>query len=247
MYREFLPWHVRYPTTTIKDRSLLAHDGVRFCILNWNVHKNNHKYQWLNDFKMILDRYNPNLITFQEYKKISKRSIIDKDERYGYGYLPNIIFNKSSSGLLNASTMKMDKYKAKLTHSLEPIIKTPKPSFLSTYKLSDNSTLGVINIHMINFVKLKKFKEQLDIIYQIASSCDDRLLVVGDFNTWSKKRYKLLERLTMRLDLKRVDFGKSSPKLDHIFYRGVELESTLVLKDFKSSDHKPMVAVFKLV
>jgi endonuclease/exonuclease/phosphatase (EEP) superfamily protein YafD len=38
-----------------------------------------------------------------------------------------------------------------------------------------------------------------------------------------------------------------SNPLDHIFYRGLKQKESYILKDIKSSDHKPMLVRFELL
>jgi endonuclease/exonuclease/phosphatase (EEP) superfamily protein YafD len=254
MYRRYLPWYLDEIKVTIKEPSCAVYDKSDLTLLNWNVHKNNHHYKWLGDFKDILKVYDIDLISFQEYEKINHKSIIDKDDKFGYGFLPNISFKESQYGLLMAFKSRFLYQCSLFSKDVEPWVKTHKVSFLCRYELKDNSFLTVINVHMINFVKIKKFKEQLNQIREIASLESGRLIICGDFNTWSKKRMNLLLKLISDLDLSLVKFSKNSHKkillsnpLDHIFYRGLEVVESKILDDIKTSDHKPMLVRFKLI
>jgi len=254
MYRRYLPWYLDEIKVTIKEPNYTTYDKSDLTLLNWNVHKNNHHYKWLGDFKDILKLHKVDLISFQEYAKINHKSIIDKDDKFGYGFLPNISFKESQYGLLMAFKSRVYEHNSLFTKDVEPLLKTHKISFLCRYKLKDNSYLSVINVHMINFVKIKKYKEQLAQIEMIASNEGERLILCGDFNTWSKKRMNLVLKLMSDLDLTLVKFSKNPHKkillsnpLDHIFYRGLEVSESKILDEIKSSDHKPMLVRFKLI
>jgi endonuclease/exonuclease/phosphatase (EEP) superfamily protein YafD len=103
---------------------------------------------------------------------------------------------------------------------------------------------------MINFVYGKKYLAQLK---QLEFLCQDhhKIVLTGDFNTWSKKRMNSLVSLTKSLGLDQVNFKMDGHKkrylpypLDHIFYKNLNLESTKILQSVKTSDHKPIIVSF---
>ena len=254
MYRKLLPWYINQKNSLVcikksESKSLLDN---KITLLNWNVHKNNHEPKWLHDFQSILDDYSPNIITFQEYKTKSKRSILDSHKDYGYGFFPNINIYEEDYGLINAATFNIEEFNYIFSEHVEPIIKTPKISFLTQYRVGDNKKLTIINTHMINFVQIKKYLSQINQIENLASS-HDRLILTGDFNTWSLKRMNLLKNMTESLGLKQVTFEIDHHKkrylpnpLDHVFYKGVKPIKTKILQHYKTSDHKPILVDFIL-
>ena len=109
---------------------------------------------------------------------------------------------------------------------------------------------------MINFVDLNKFKIQLHELEMVLSAHHGPLIFSGDFNTWSRKRAIILDKVVTRLGLMPVTFAPhesrkikrfllSSP-LDRIFYRELSENkaSAKVLDQICSSDHKPLLAEF---
>ncbi len=253
MYRTFLPWYMdqNADSVCIKEHKnhQLQEDSIT--LLNWNVHKNNHHYKWLHDFANILHKYNPNLISFQEYQTMSRRSILDKDEDFGYGFFPNIAYKQQMYGLLTASKSKMYNFHSLFSHDVEPIIKTPKVSFVSQHRMYNGESLTVINVHMINFVKINKYIAQLKQIEDVCLKDEGALILTGDFNTWSQKRMRLLRHMTEAAGLDIVTFEKEYHKksfmahpLDHIFYRGLIQRDSKILKEIKTSDHKPIMVTF---
>jgi endonuclease/exonuclease/phosphatase (EEP) superfamily protein YafD len=198
--------------------------------------------------------YDPNIILFQEYKTKSRRSILDQYDDFGYAFTPNIIINSHMSGLINASKFKVKEYSSIFSENVEPIIKTPKVSFLTKYLLKNSKYLTVINIHMINFVKIDKFLDQMAQIEKLCFQSDEALILCGDFNTWSNKRMRILVNMTKECSLSQVSFKEnqskkalSLPTLDHIFYRGVKFIDSKILHDINTSDHKPMIASFDII
>ncbi|MCH9813018.1 MAG: endonuclease/exonuclease/phosphatase family protein [Epsilonproteobacteria bacterium] len=252
MYRKLLPWCIDpYKTPLcIKPIDNCHLKDKTFTLLNWNVHKNNHSFQWLHDFHHILHHYSPDLITFQEYQTKSKRSILDQNRDYGYGFFPNIQMRGKEYGLLNASKSLIDLCNPLYSQHLEPLIKTPKVSLFTQYKLFDGQKLAIINTHMINFVQSDKYLAQ---IKQLEKLCKDhqKLILTGDFNTWNTRRMHLLQEMTKALGLTQIDFEINHHKkryfahaLDHVFYKGLTPKKQTILHKIKTSDHKPLIVTF---
>ena len=254
MYRKLLPWYInqKYSLVCVKRSENISFLEDKITLLNWNVHKNNHSIKWLHDFQYILNHYSPNIITFQEYKTKSQKSILDSHKDYGYGFFPNINIYEEDYGLINASTSNIYDFDYMFSEHVEPIIKTPKISFLTQYKTQDNNKLTIINTHMINFVKIKKYISQIRQIENLIYS-HERVILAGDFNTWSQKRMNILKHMTKELKLKHISFEIDHHKkrylshpLDHVFYKGLKATKAEVLQQFKTSDHKPIVVDFAL-
>lgn len=253
MYRKYLPWYMEQnrEKVCIKRHTNPQFPSPTIVLLNWNVHKNNHHYRWLHDFEQILHHYKPDIISFQEYQTMGKRSIIDKQQDFAYGFFPNIAYKQHMYGLLTASTSDIHDFDSLFSDDVEPLIKTPKVSFVSHHRLYDGSELSIINVHMINFVKIQKYIAQVKQIEKVCLQKKGALILTGDFNTWSKQRMRILESMTQSVGLTSASFQEPHHKkpllsypLDHIFYRGLKQSQGTVLKEFKSSDHKPMLVTF---
>ncbi len=253
MYRKYLPWHVDQKSRAValkapeKDEVI----GKKIVLLNWNVHKNNHAVAWLEDFSALLHRHKPDLILFQEYQTMNRQSVLDRHSEYGYGFFPNIVWNNNRFGLINAAKSEIVDFDFYTTSEVEPIIKTPKIILETTYKMHTEEILRVINVHMINFVKIKKFLVQISQIEEALAKDDSPLILCGDFNTWNRKRMRILEQLTGKYALEDVAFrGKEHQiapfpyPLDHVFYRKLRLQKAEVLTHIDSSDHKPLLVTF---
>ncbi len=254
MYRKLLPWHVdqKNHQVCIKEVENKEFKERRFTLLNWNVYKNNHSFKWLGDFAKILHKYEPHLITFQEYKTKSKRSILDQHKKYGYGFFPNMQMKDEDNGLINASTCEIFEFNPIFSEHVEPFVKTPKVSFFTQYKLQNSKKLTLINTHLINFVQIKKYLSQINQIEKLCQN-QEMLILCGDFNTWSAKRMHILKNMTNSLGLEHVEFEKNYHKksylshpLDHVFYKGLRPIKTEILKNIKTSDHKPIIVEFTI-
>jgi endonuclease/exonuclease/phosphatase (EEP) superfamily protein YafD len=253
MYRKLLPWHIEEAgwAVAVKTPEKPCMLKGRFTLLNWNVHKNNHALAWLEDFSKLLRHYRPELILFQEYQTMNRKSVLDKHLEYGYGFFPNIVWKHNLYGLITASRAQIVDLDYYMTDAVEPIIKTPKVTLETTYKIDTERKLRVVNVHMINFVKIGKFLMQIGQIEKALAKDDAALILAGDFNTWNRKRMHILQKLCERYGLRDVRFlhqkHQKAPfpyPLDHIFYKDLTLERAEVLSEIETSDHKPLLVTF---
>ncbi|GJQ58896.1 MAG: endonuclease/exonuclease/phosphatase family protein [Candidatus Scalindua sp. AMX11] len=209
------------------------------------------------------------LNTGMEYalKTLRAKEVKDKYDKIYWIFSPNLIERKHDvySGVLTASKLKPEKWDALITEGLEPYVKTPKTALFTKYKISNSTELLVVNIHGINMVGYEEFTAQITAIIEEIEKHNGPIIFAGDFNTRSKKRLKFLkDELNVPetgLDLVRVAYNEKDEKkiktwfvlptpLDHIFYSQkwleVKQDSTDVLEDIKSSDHKALFVEFKV-
>ncbi|PWI34454.1 endonuclease/exonuclease/phosphatase family protein [Vibrio albus] len=136
---------------------------------------------------------------------------------------------------------------------MEPWLRLPKSALFSLYPLSDGRSLAVINVHAVNFtLGIDEYSEQLQTLRELALEHTGPVLVAGDFNSWSSSRTEQLREDMGRLGLKEVHFEPdhrtevlTGYKLDHLFFRGMELikaEAPMT----SASDHNPLVVSFRL-
>jgi endonuclease/exonuclease/phosphatase (EEP) superfamily protein YafD len=228
-------------------------------VLSWNIAKKNYHERWLKDFFEIIEQYQPNLIFLQEFRlELGLTNVLEWLEM-SWNFAPNFIdaHHQSYSGIFTAATTSSLNKQVIITKHHEPIIKTPKVSLITEYPLSHNkATLLAINSHLINFVDLNKFKIQLHELELAISAHRGPIIFSGDFNTWSRKRAIILDKVVTKLRLIPVNFAPHesrkikrfllSPPLDWIFYRELSEKkvSAIVLDRIYSSDHKPLLAEF---
>lgn len=143
------------------------------------------------------------------------------------------------------------------TKNLEPITNSPKMTLFNQYPIENQTEfLTVIDIHAINFVTTKFFKEEIDRIADSIVSLNilnHPLIFAGDFNSWSEERLTILNNLKNKFKLKEASYNpdfrltfKGHP-LDHVFYsQQMELISAKADKSYQGSDHKPLELVFDI-
>lgn len=227
-------------------------------VLNWNIAKNNDDRTWQQDFNWIVDRYCPDLIFLQEFS-LCARTKNFKLAELSWSFAPNFIdqYHNVYAGVLSASRATSLNHRALVTEHFEPVSNTPKVSLVTEHPLG-SGTLMTINSHLINFVDLEKFKAQLRELESAIAQHTGAIIFSGDFNTWNRSRWQMLDKMTRRLGLSRAAFPETdaqnikrfllSPPLDHIFYRGLRQNylQARVLDHIQSSDHKPMLVEFHL-
>ena len=229
-------------------------------VLSWNIAKNNQARHWREDFLNILQQHQPDKILLQEVRLCAVEKQIAELTSMGWSFAPNLIdtFDNSYSGVLTATKVAPLQSKAKITKHQEPITGTPKVSLFVEYSLGNGlETLLAVNTHLINFVETSKFQAQLAEIYAIISQHQGAVILSGDFNTWSRRRWLLLLEMTAKLALTPITFSPIeaqkikrfllSPPLDYIFYRGLRQKTpSAKVINISSSDHNPLLVEFHL-
>ena len=132
----------------------------------------------------------------------------------------------------------------------EPILWTPKASGISLYEINGKSEeLLVVNTHAMNFNFGKPFLRQIESVFESIKSHEWPLIWAGDFNTWSKKRLRMLENIARELWLDWIipENDQRFLKLDHILYRWVRPRYAEIWVAIKTSDHYPIFAEFEFV
>lgn len=233
-------------------------DVDNISILNWNIQKKNSSNLWSNEFKTLLESYNPSIVLLQECQFKKGLENLLHTEHYGFIFAPNFmdIFKNLHSGVLTASHSKYQCATIIKSHAYEPLIKVPKIFLSTTYCLSgSDDELLILNIHAINFVGFWKFISQVQQLEYSIRCHKGPVILSGDFNTWNKKRSNILNKILKDAGLSKVEFNGDHSKyikkflffnpLDHIYYRGLTLDSREVLKT-DNSDHNPLLVSFKL-
>ena len=231
-----------------EGRPVAALNPADISLLNWNIYKGK-RDNWAIDFKRY--SYKHDVVTVQEaHLGDDLESLLDTEHRH---WTLNAAFNyqDQSTGVLTASNVRP--VYACGQRALEPLIRTPKTSLVSYYPVAGMSEyLLVANIHGINFtLGVDAYNKQIEQLYDILRHHQGPVVLAGDFNTWSEKRMRIVERLARRLSLTSLDYTNHNRTsvfgmaLDHVFYRGLEpLEHDTW--HVTSSDHNPTRVRFRV-
>ena len=225
-------------------------DPASIDLLNWNILKGD-RSSWKKDFKRIADKMD--LLLLQEAYLNDNMLDALKIDRMGWIFSPSFFYaaNNVPTDVLTASFV--EPIYCRALRATEPILRTPKSSLITKYKLSgSNQELLVANVHAINFaLGTISFRSQAHQIKREMQSHNGPIILSGDFNTWSANRLRSLQEIIHDLHLMPVLFKTDNRKkvfgkaIDHIFYRGLEVKQAKVIR-VRSSDHNPMIVSFKL-
>ena len=217
-------------------------------LLCWNVAKLTQKEEFKNFFKELVEKEKLNYFVLQEVKSDISFSL-EIFKTYSYILCANIQTAKNIYGVMNLFSIPcLDNYTL-LSEKKELKLATHKSIIIAKHKINDKVVI-VVNIHALNFVPLKDFEFELNILKEELIQHSGALIVAGDFNTWSKKRVEVLNSFCEDLELKDAisstnkdikQFFKNS--LDYIFFRGLTCEYAKVINT-SLSDHNPIIASF---
>ena len=216
-------------------------------LLLWNVFKGRRELVWQTEFyqlafdkKMILIQEAMtqgvvweamNFFNFQWHYGISFYDKTGNANGVALGSIARSIF----SGVIRSAAR-------------EPLVRTPKMTNINYYKLSNGEDLLVANIHAINFVRNSYFRHQIYEIVKVLETHNGPIIFAGDFNTHNSGRMNFLMAHLCAIGLKIAklkDDNRGVLKLDHIFYRDIELVEAQIHMDYNGSDHYPITAKFR--
>lgn len=216
-----------------------------FKVLIWNVYKEG-KRSFSEEERRILTQEKPHIALYQEAKNSPGQTCMSGSDCF---FSEAIQVEEDFFGVKTSSTLPIKSARALHSDHLEPILETPKTSLI-TYIEINGREMAIINTHGINFVGLEAYRLQLEEIEQEVSIFDGPLVWGGDFNSWSKKRIKVLNEITDRLGLEEIIIKKKSliksfmgHKLDRVFSRDLKILKSEALK-CSGSDHNPIVVEF---
>jgi endonuclease/exonuclease/phosphatase (EEP) superfamily protein YafD len=221
-----------------------------FSMLCWNIHKENLHPRFDLQLDQLLLSYPSDFLIFQEYKM--PKQLLSGLKGFSYAMAPNIETRRHLYGLLTASRFCFASKHIELTHKKELLFSTKKSMLLTSHPFLNGGTLHVVNMHGINFVSFKVFRQELFKVERLLQSCEGAIIVSGDFNNWSQRRIQALQSFGQGLSLETALVQEAhhikrvfSKPIDHIFYRGLKLIHAEAINTKKVSDHNPIHAVFE--
>lgn len=224
----------------------------RFTVSVWNMYKGSEpswRYEY-NDLKSDSD-----IILGQEFllSGIMKSELENPKDEEVVVATSFINRKNEATGVFTYSKIKSHFKKAYRSEDREPLANTPKMGLITSYPLSNGQALTVVNIHALNFVGIMPFYYQVSDLINEVKDLKGPVIFAGDFNTNAPSK-----TISMNLLFKRQGFKKTvftgvddrltflGQKLDHFWYRGLNLVEAHVLNKNEGSDHKPMQATFEV-
>lgn len=216
----------------------------------WNVYKHV-RPNWGEDFKTSVK--DQNLILLQE--AVVNESLhmpwLEHFPSWHWKMATSFEYKKNRfrTGIATGASAKAHQLKAVRSEDQEIFLWTPKMSLVALYRLEQNPNkeLLVVNTHAVNFVLQSSFERQLLGLAELIKGHQGPVIFAGDFNTWNSQRERFLIGLTKSLGLDKLTFATDprTLKLDHIFYRDLEVSHAEILHKINSSDHFPLIARLK--
>jgi len=223
---------------------------VSFSLLSWNIHKLNLNNDFFPTINQLIHNQQLDFILLQEVKLNIHQPM--PLTNYAYKTAPNIQTAKHIYGVLTASHHPFLSHKPILTHSKEALLTTRKSSLITEHPMLDGSILLLANLHAINFVPLKSFRKQMLQLYKELNTHQGAMILSGDFNTWQQQRFNIVHEICQSLNLYAAEFRNKhhikrflSHPLDHVFYRGLDLQRSEAIDTGNFSDHNPLLLHFR--
>lgn len=239
---------------TASLESVVPRDDIK--VLVWNMYKAG-KDSWASDYRKLIK--NVDILMLQEIFTVPKM-IHEIRRDTGRLYFLATSFKDKKKNLARTGTATASRFSPvsvgwQRSRYREPIIRTPKMVSIAEYDLSGtDDNLLTLNIHAINFVSTRKLKHMIVTALERAAKHRGPVVFAGDFNTWSKRKLRMMYREMNRYNFKEVRFprlGKDDGRmktfgniLDHVFVRDLKVKKAKVYANIEGSDHKAMEVHF---
>ncbi len=226
-------------------KSIDVSDGLSLIV--WNIYKQN-RNNWQNELNQLTE--GSDLVLLQEASMTKELIQWVTSGQWGSTRVNAFEVFEQSAGVLSLATH-LPIEACAYTHE-EPWLQLPKSALWSRYQLSNGEELAVINIHAVNFTfGTEDYKAQLKSLTDNLQKYRGPVIFAGDFNSWSEARFAVLKEALEKVGLTEVVFDPDNRTqfmtglvLDHVFYRGLEVEKAKApITD--ASDHNPMRVTFK--
>lgn len=213
----------------------------------WNIYKQQ-KPQWQAVLQQLTSQ--SELVLLQEARLTRRFAGYLQQQQQHVVMAKGFKWLNVPMGVMNLSWQSA--YEACAFQAREPLIRFAKSTLIAQYRLSNDQSLLVINLHGVNFDwRLDTYQAQWEQIIKKVALHQGPVVLAGDFNTWREGRLRVVAQLTERLKLKEAKYHIDHRHrvfglpLDHLYYRGLTLLEAESFKT-KASDHNPIVAKFAL-
>ena len=239
---------IRAPAEPFENANHAALDPKGFSLLNWNVLKGSRE-SWLSDFRRL--SLDSDIVALQEAQLHEEFHAGLEHSELHWDLTTAFHYDENETGVLTGSNVKPGALCS--FRSTEPLIRIPKMALVTEYQIQGtDKKLMVANIHMINFsLSTSEYSKQIARLYDILQHHDGPMIVSGDFNTWSDRRMRIINRNMAELGLAAVEFDNDhrltvfGNPVDHVYFRGLETVHAN-MENVDSSDHNPMMIKFRM-
>ena len=234
-------------------------------VVSWNAQKGGNP-DFETDLTRMIVSERPDLVLLQE-----ARADLLKSKRIGGHFASSWSYpwpDGTTIGVMTLSRVPPLAVQPVRSRHNEFFVTAPKMSLVTEYPLADGERLMAVNVHLLAFERWSTagIGAQLEDLERIMREHSGPIIFAGDFNTWSRGRLALVERMTGRLGLTEVEgfpqgrttadkqssflnwlFGVD-PRLplDRVYYRGFSHHAATVLS-YDTSDHAAIRVVLEVV
>ncbi|WP_353661444.1 endonuclease/exonuclease/phosphatase family protein [Hydrogenimonas sp. SS33] len=219
---------------------------MKLSLLCWNVQKRTLSARFRH-ILADLDRHYPTDLWMLQEVRLRQGRPFPFPDHLERAQSCNIRGLQNCFGVATLSRFPIEKAESYLSDARELGFATRKSALLTAHRLPDGTTLQTLNVHAINFVPYRLFEKEMDRLEKLLEKMSSgRLVVGGDFNTWSPRRQKRLREMMGHYGL-----AKAEPReehlvksflgrpLDQLFYRGLTFLDAVAI-DISLSDHNPI-------
>ena len=216
--------------------------GSRFHLITWNVHKGQDK-GWQEDLARLSNQ--ADFVLLQEATQHQNLSTFSTAL-----FVSSFSFKDLLSGVKTFTKTQPEWYCG--GGVAEPLIQIPKVASVMSFPLEKETSLLLINVHLINFEwGISAYQTQLEQLFSFVENHQGPIIMSGDFNAWNEHRLNLVNNLMQKYGLDAVTLSQDERlrflgyPLDYIFTRGVKVVSA-TSEVVTSSDHNPLLIEFEL-
>ncbi|AJI53574.1 endonuclease/exonuclease/phosphatase family protein [Francisella philomiragia] len=234
------------------ERDSKKNQSTKFCLMSWNSYKID--YKDTETFKAYIRHtyFNHNIDIFCLQEAVHQHDTKFPIDKFDINFASNIVLRSHNYGVATVSHFPVIKNVKILTTHRESVINTHKASLITHLNI-EGTKVVVVNIHAINFKSNKVYEYEFEKIKEYISpeKYKHPIIIAGDFNTWNRRRVKLIKDFCREFSFKVAFIDEpqlvksfQSNHLDFVLYRGLNLEKASVLDCKKISDHNPIIAEF---
>lgn len=216
--------------------------GSRFHLITWNVHKGQDK-GWQEDLARLSNQ--ADFVLLQEATQHQNLSTFSTAL-----FVSSFSFKDLLSGVKTFTKTQPEWYCG--GGVAEPLIQIPKVASVMSFPLEKETSLLLINVHLINFEwGISAYQTQLEQLFSFVENHQGPIIMSGDFNAWNEHRLNLVNNFMQKYGLGAVTLSQDERlrflgyPLDYIFTRGVKVVSA-TSEVVTSSDHNPLLVEFEL-
>lgn len=211
-------------------------------LLVWNIHKGSDA-GWQGALSRFAEK--KDMVLLQEISPHIETDTSLATDFFTRLYISSFAYKGKESGIGILSRFVPQTYCVGM--GKEPWIRIPKVGVAMIFPVKNHAPLLVINLHLINFeLNPTYYKTQLTQMLSLITHHQGAVILAGDFNAWSEKRYQLIQKMSEKYGLQEVKFTPDyrlsflSHPLDFVFVRGMDVLSATTEKT-KASDHNPLI------